>query len=174
MSIIKYYTGYMNPHYPIQEQFANAIFQQAGVSWTAKCEDSLSSKGVKAACTPKNEVYYVIDDGCYRVNPVLSTNLPIDHVSIEFLKIDPSKKDYQKINLTDMEIKVVRMVFPSAKIINFVKEGYDRSVRGLELLSFGPNVKQEGKVTDPATITVLATALKKAVDLMKYLLRPEV
>ena len=174
MPIYKYFKGDMNPQYPIQDQFANVVFQQAGVSWTAKCEDSLSSKGVKAGCAPKNEVYYAIDDGGYRVILVLSTNLPIDHASIEFLKIDPSKKDYQKINLTDMEIKVVRMVFPNATIKRFILEGYDPSIRGLELLSFGPDVKQEGKVTDPATITVLATALKKTVDLMKYLLRPEV
>ena len=165
----------MNPHYPIQEQFANAVFQQTGVSWTAKCEDYLLPKGVKAGRSPKNEVYYVIDNGCYRVNLVLSTNLPIDHVSIEFLKIAPLKKNYQKINLTNMEIKVVRMVFRSAKIINFVKEGYDPSVRGLDLLPLGCyGEKQECKITDPATITALADTLKKAVELMKYLLRPEV
>ena len=174
MSIIKYYTGDMNPHYPIQEQFANAVFQQAGVSWTAKCEDYLSPKGVKAGRSPKIEVYYVIDNGCYRVNLVLSINMPIDHVSVEFLKIAPLKKDYQKINLTNMEIKVVRLVFPSAKIIPFTNEGYDPSVRGLELLSFGSDVKQKCKITDPATITALADTLKKAVELMKYLLRPEV
>ncbi|WP_290733768.1 MULTISPECIES: hypothetical protein [unclassified Fibrobacter] len=173
MPVNKYYTGDMNPQYPVQEQFANAVFQQAGVPWTSKCEDNLSPKGVNAGCVPKNEVYYSVDNGCCRVNLVLSTSLPIDHVSIEFLKIDPSKKDYQKNNLTDMEIKVVRKVFPNAKIKTFTNEGYPPSVRGLELWPLGPDEKQENEITAPATQSKLADALKKAVDLTEYLLRAE-
>lgn len=175
MPINKYYTGDVNPQYPVQEQFANAIFQQAGVSWTSKCEDNLSSKGKAAGRVPKNEVYYSIDNECYRVNLVLSTNQSIDYVAIEFLKIDPSKKDYQKVNLTDMEIKVVRMVFPNAKIKTFTNEGYPPFVRGLDVLSFAcSDEKQENDFTGPASKTKLADALKKAVALMEYLLRVEV
>lgn len=169
MPVNKYYTGDMNPQYPVQEQFANAVFLQAGVPWTSKCEDNLSPKGVNAGCVPKNEVYYSVDNGCYRVNLVLSTSLPIDHVSIEFLKIDPSKKDYQKNNLTDMEIKVVRKVFPNAKIKTFTNEGYPPSVRELELLSLSNADSPNQKLDDAATKSLLATELQKAVNLLKVL-----
>ena len=170
----KYFKGDMNPYYPSQDQYANNISTHAGVPWTSKCEDKLTPLGISVGCSPKNRVYYAIDNGCYRVNLVLSTNIPIDHVSIEFLKINPTKSEYQKINLTDMEIKVVRKDLKKKKIITFINEGYPPSVRGLDLLPFGCSEEKKGEIDDPKTKTELAEALKKSVDLMDYLLRAEV
>jgi hypothetical protein len=170
----KWYTGDMNPLHSTQDQYAYKVFNLAGICnmtgvSISKCEDYPSPKGVKAGCTSKNEVYYTIDCGCYRVNLVLSTHLPIDRLSIEFLKIDLSKTNYQKIDLSDKEIAAVRAVFPSAKIITFANEGYDPDVRGLELLYLDRPNNPNAKIDDSASKKHLADTLQKTVDLMKIL-----
>lgn len=170
----KWYTGDMNPLHSTQDQYACSVFNLAGIHHMtgvsiSKCEDSPSPKGIKAGCMPKDEVYYSVDHKCYRVNLVLSTHLPIDRVSIEFLKIDLSKTNYQKIDLSDKEIAAVRAVFPTAKTITFTHEGYDPAVRGLELLTLDSKINPNVKIDDPTTQKLLADTLHKAVDLTKTL-----
>ena len=170
----KWYTGDMNPQHSTQDQCAYNVFALAGIHnmtgvSISKCEDNPSPSGIKAGCMPKDEVYYSIDYRCYRVNLVLSTHSPIDHVSIEFLKIDPSKTNYQKKDLTDKEIADVRVVFPTAKTITFTHEGYDPTVRELELLSLSNADCPNQKLDDAATKSLLATELQKAVNLLKTL-----
>ncbi len=164
----------MNPQHSTQDQCAYNVFALAGIHnmtgvSISKCEDNPSPSGIKAGCMPKDEVYYSIDYRCYRVNLVLSTHSPIDHVSIEFLKIDPSKTNYQKNDLTDKEIADVRVVFPTAKTITFTHEGYDPTVRELELLTLDSKINPNVKIDDPTTQKLLADTLQKAVDLTKTL-----
>ena len=165
----KWYIGNMSPYYPNQENFARNVFSLAGILSmvgvsTSKCEDKPSSNGIKAGSAPKDEVYYAADHGNYRVNLVLSTHLPINKVSLQFLKIDPSKSNYQKIDLNSIDEASVRAVFPRAKIITFTHEGYKPSVRGLELLT-----SCTIKIDDPVTQSNLAAELRKAVALMTTL-----